>query len=100
MDRSLYKAIEDFVSRRINHYGMNEKDAVNEAYQTFHDAALRLRETLDAEQAALFKTCEDTYRLADGETCYYYYKAGFGDALRFLMGWGGDLSEIMGQETK
>jgi len=95
MNCSLYKATEDFVSRRINHYGMNEKDEVTEAYKTFRDAALRLRETLTGEQAALFKVCEDTYALADGETCHYYYKAGFGDALRFLLGWGGDLSGIV-----
>ena len=95
MDTSLYKSVEDFVSRRINHHGMNEKDAVTEAYQAFHDAALRLRETLNADQEVLFKICEDAYGFADGETSYYYYKAGFGDALRFLLGWGGDLSDIM-----
>ena len=95
MDCSLHKATEDFISRRINDHGMNEKDAVTEAYKSFRDDALRLKETLTGEQAALFKACEDTYALADGETCHYYYKAGFGDALRFLLGWGGDLSDTV-----
>jgi len=100
MDRSLYKATEDFISRRINDHGLNEKDAVTDAYQAFRDAAKRLRETLDARQDDLFKVCEDAYGFIDGETSYYYYKAGFGDALRFLLGWGGDLSEIVGRETQ
>ena len=95
MDTSLYKATEDFISRRINHHGKNEKDAVTEAYQDFRDAVLRLRDTLTAEQAKLFKVCEDAYGFIDGETCYFYYKSGFGDALRFLLGWGGDLSGIV-----
>ena len=95
MDKSLYAAMEEFVSRRINHFGTKEKDAVTDAYAAFRAAALRLRETLDGEQAALFKACEDAYALADGETCYFYYKSGFGDALHFLLGWGGDLSDIV-----
>ena len=95
MDKSLYSATEDFISRRINHHGQNEKDAVTEAYQDFHDAALRLRETLTGEQLTLFNACEDAYSAIDGETCYFYYKSGFGDALRFLLGWGGDSSDTV-----
>jgi len=95
MDRSLYAAIEEFVSLRLGHHGINEKDAVTDAYQAFHDAAKRLRETLDTKQDDLFKSCEDAYAFIDGETCYFYYKSGFGDALRFLLGWGGDLSDIV-----
>ena len=100
MDSSLYKATEEFVSLRINHHRMYEKESVSEAYEAFREVALRLRETLNSEQEKLFEACEDAYAFIDGESCYYHYKAGFGDALRFLLGWGGDLSEVMKRETQ
>ena len=95
MDRSLYTATEEFVSLRITHHELSEKGAVTEANETLREAALRLRASLDGGQSALFKACEDAYAFADGETRYHYYKTGFGDALRFLLGWGGDLSETV-----
>jgi hypothetical protein len=48
----------------------------------------RLRETLTEEQKLLLRDCENAYRVAEGETEQFYYRAGFSDAIKFLLGFG------------
>jgi hypothetical protein len=85
MDENLKRLTEEFVTQRVNHYGANETKEANSAYMEFRAAALRLRETLTAEQKKLLTACENAYRVADGESGRFYYKAGFEDALALLL---------------
>ena len=87
MDKNFEQATEEFISQRVNYYGQNETDAVNDAFMTLRASADRLRETLNDEQIRLLRAVEDAYRLSDGETGQFNYRAGFGDAIRFIMSW-------------
>ena len=87
MDDHLNKAIAEFVTTRVNHHGENEPENISKAAAKLCGYAGRLQETLTHEQGFLFMDCEDAYAEVDGETMRYYYKAGFGDAIGFLMGW-------------
>ena len=88
MDENLYQATEEFITQRVSYHGENETEAVNGAYMELRSRVERLRKTLSEEQAVLLRGCENSYHSADGEAGSFYYKAGFGDAIRFLMGWG------------
>ena len=87
MDENMKKLTEDFITERVNYYGQNETAAVNEAYMELRTRTNRLRETLNEEQTRLLRDCENTYRVADGETQRYYYISGFSDAIRFITEW-------------
>ena len=87
MDKNFEQAKEEFIGQRINYYGQNETDAVNDAFMTLRANVDRLCETLTGDQIRLLRACEDAYRLSDGETGNFYYRAGFGDAIRFIMSW-------------
>lgn len=87
MDENLNQVTDEFIAQRVSYHGKNETEAVNDAFMELRAKAERLRETLTDEQILLFRACENVYRLSDGETSRFYYKAGFGDAIRFLMGW-------------
>jgi len=87
MDESLRAATDEFVNQRVSYYGKNETEAVNGAYMELRACADRLREALNEEQERLLRFCENAYHVADGETRQFYYKAGFDDAIRFLMNW-------------
>lgn len=88
MDENLYKVTEEFITQRVNYHGKNETETVNGAFMELRACVERLRETLSEEQLLLLRKCENAYRVADGETQRFYYKAGFGDAIRFLLDWG------------
>lgn len=88
MDENLYQVTDEFVAQRISYHGENETEAVNGAYMELRSRVERLRETLSEEQSALLRDCENAYHSSDGESGRYYYKAGFGDAIRFLLDWG------------
>jgi hypothetical protein len=90
MDKEFGKATDEFITRRINWHGGHETEAVNSAYLELRGTAERLGETLTEEQRLLLRSCENAYRVADGETERFYYKAGFGDAIRFLLRFGED----------
>ena len=46
-----------------------------------------LKRSLSDQQEILYRECENAYALVDGETMQCYYRAGFADAVLFLMGW-------------
>ena len=79
------EASEEFISQRINWHGQNETEAVNGAYMELRTLVEKLSKTLTKEQRLLLRACEDAYRIADGETGRFYYKAGFSDAINFLL---------------
>ena len=87
MDENMKKVTDEFITQRVTHYGKNETEAVNGAFMELRACADRLREVLNEEQERLFRLCENAYRVADGETSRFYYKAGFDDAIQFLFGW-------------
>jgi hypothetical protein len=88
MDENLVKVTEEFVTQRLGWHGQHETESANSAYVELRSLAARLRETLTAEQKLLLTGCENAYRVADGESERFYYKAGFGDAIKFLLGFG------------
>lgn len=90
MDEKLYQAAEEFITQRISYHGKNETEAVNGAYMELRTCVERLRKTLSEEQILMLRKCENAYHASDGETGRFYYKAGFGDAIRFLLEWGKD----------
>ena len=85
MDENFGKVSEEFITERVSYHGQHETEAVNSAYLELRSLTERLRESLNEEQALLLRGCENAYRVADGETERFYYKAGFGDAVRFLL---------------
>ena len=87
MDENLRNVTDEFITQRVSYYGKNETEAVNGAFMELRAHTDRLRETLNEEQERLLRFCENAYRVADGETSRFYYKAGFHDAIRFLMNW-------------
>ena len=87
MDSHLCMATAEFVAERINYHSENETERLDEAYNSFYAATIQLQETLSKEQSEIFRDCEATYSELDGETMHFYYEAGFGDAIRFIIGW-------------
>ena len=87
MDENLRTVTEEFINQRVSYYAKNETEAVNGAFMELRACADRLREALNEEQERLLRFCENAYHIADGESCRFYYKAGFDDAIRFLMNW-------------
>jgi hypothetical protein len=85
MDDHLKKLTDDFVTQRLGYHGQHETEPANEEYMELRAAADRLREALDGEPHKLLIACENAYRVADGESQRFYYKAGFEDALRLML---------------
>jgi len=86
-DAKMQKAIEHFILRRINDCGMRGSESVDKAYEILEDCSEKLRNKLNSEQQELFLECENAFALVDGELMQCYYRAGFSDAIKFLMGW-------------
>ena len=85
MDKDFSKAKSEFVTQRINAHSSNEPENVNSAYMELRSLVDRLRTTLSEEQKLILRDLENAYHVADGETERYYYKAGFNDAIHFLL---------------
>lgn len=89
-DEKLQKAIDQFVLERINACGQMENQAVADAYALFSEKADELKQSLSSSQKALFIDCENAFALLDGEIMQCYYRAGFSDAVAFLLEWRDD----------
>jgi hypothetical protein len=72
----------------VSWHGQHETAAANGAFMELRSLVERLRETLTEDQKLLLRDCENAYRVADGETERFYYRAGFGDAIKFLLRFG------------
>ena len=86
-DKTMQKAMDEFILQRINSCGSHETDALQDAYAEFKCCVEKLKGSLSTEQKTLLTKCDDAYRLVDGETQQCYYRAGFSDAVIFLLGW-------------
>lgn len=83
----MQKEMEQFILQRINDCGKRESEGLQDAYNRFKACTEKLKNSLNPEQEKLYLECENAYALVDGETMQCYYRAGFSDAVMFLMGW-------------
>lgn len=86
-DEKLQKAIDQFVLERINACGQMEDQTVADAYALFSEKVNELKQSLSSSQKTLFIDCENAFALLDGEIMQCYYRAGFSDAVDFLLEW-------------
>ena len=87
MDEKLMRVISEFVTQRLNDLGADAPGTVTEAITQVEDCMERLAATLTPAQAPLLRELEDALGLQAGEETRYYYRAGFYDAVRFLLEW-------------
>lgn len=84
MEEKFKQAMEEFVTGRINDWGLFPTEAVTEAVNQAQEREEKLRESFSEEQNKLWNEYELACSLRTGEEFDFYYRAGFGDALRFL----------------
>ena len=89
MNRSLQKALDDFILERVNSCSVNESKAIGEAYDALYESTERLRDEITPEQEKLLTACENAFSLYEGEIMNSYYRAGFSDAVVFLLEYSG-----------
>lgn len=85
-DNTMQSAMDAFILRRVNACGSRENEALQDAFAQFKGCAEKLKEGLSPEQEPVFIDCENAYVLVEGETMQCYYRAGFSDAVLFLLG--------------
>ena len=88
MDENLYRVTAEFITERVNFHGQQEPGNIGKAAEKLCAAVENLRQTLTDEQVLMLRDCENFFAEVDGETMRYYFKAGFSDAIHFLLGWG------------
>ncbi|MEG1385570.1 MAG: hypothetical protein RSD08_09750 [Oscillospiraceae bacterium] len=86
-DETMNEAMAEFINRRINWQGSHESQLMQDALAVFIESANMLEKTLDDKQKKLFRMCEDAYASVEGEAMNSYYRAGFSDAVTFVLGW-------------
>ena len=87
-DEEMRKAIDEFVLKRVNRCSVHESESVEEAYDYLYESVESLRDNLNPDQEELLSDCEDAYSIMEGEIMNCYYRAGFSDAVKFLLSWG------------
>ena len=88
MDENLCRVTAEFITERVNYHGQQEPGNIGAAAEKLYATVEKLRQTLTDEQILTLRDCENFFAEVDGETMRYYFKAGFGDAVRFLLDWG------------
>lgn len=86
-NKDFERAMDNFLGQRVIDCGMRKNENLQEAYQQFENAMNSLKSTLTPAQNSVFLKLENAYSLVDGETTNCYYRAGFSDAVLFLLGW-------------
>lgn len=86
-ENNLKKAVNDFLLQRINECGMRENLGLQDASEQFESAVEKLKSTLTTEQKQALIEVENAASLMNGETTQTYYRAGFSDAIEFILGW-------------
>jgi len=84
MDDKFEKAMEEFITRRINDWGLVSSKAVSEAAENVVQQEEKLKSSFTEEQHKLWNSYESERSVQSGEEINFYYRVGFGDALRFL----------------
>lgn len=86
-NKKMDEAVEEFILRRINDWGSGESQGLQAAIEQWRLNTEKLKMSLSDQQKTLYRECENAYALVDGETMQCYYRAGFADAVVFLIGW-------------
>lgn len=86
-DAKLRQAMDDFIDQRLNDYGRSEPQSVQDAWSELKSGWGTLRGMLSPEHTNLLNACENALMIMDGETRDYFYRAGFSDAVFFLLKW-------------
>ena len=86
-NKKMDEAGEEFILRRINDWGSDESQGLQAAIEQWRLNTEKLKMSLSDQQKTLYRECENAYALVDGETMQCYYRAGFADAVVFLIGW-------------
>ena len=86
-NNQMQAAVEEFILQRINACSSDESKGLQEAREQFRICAEKLNQVLSNQQKSLYIECENSFALMDGETIQCYYRAGFADAVVFLLGW-------------
>ncbi len=89
MNSKLTEAIEDFITQRMDDHGTNAPEEVSEAITQVGACLSRLEKRLTKTQRPLFQQLENALMLQVGEEMRYYYRAGFCDAVKFMLEWSG-----------
>lgn len=87
MDEKLMRAISEFVTQRVNDLGADAPETITDAITRVEGCMERLAAVLSSEQSARLRELEGALGLQVGEETRYYYRAGFNDAVRFLLEW-------------
>lgn len=87
-NKEMRAAVEEFILQRINDWGSDKSQGLQTAIEQWKLSTENLKRSLSNQQEILYRECENAYALVDGETMQCYYRAGFADAVLFLMGWG------------
>ncbi len=87
MDEKLMAAIENLITQRMDDLGTDAPNAVTDAITGVGRCSDRLEEILTKEQLSPWRELEDALALQTGEETRYYYRAGFHDAIQFLLHW-------------
>lgn len=86
-DAKLRQAMDEFFNRRLNDHGRKEPQSVQDAWSELKARRDALKEALSPEHNNLINACENALMILDGETRDYFYRAGFSDAVFFLLKW-------------
>lgn len=87
MDEKLMRAISEFITQRVNDLGADAPETISDAIARTESCMEQLAATLPPAQTPLLRELEDALSLQAGEEMRYYYRAGFYDAVRFLLEW-------------
>lgn len=87
MDEKLMSAISEYVTQPVNDLGADAPETITDAITQADSCLKRLAAALSPAQSALLRELEDALGLREGEETRYYYRAGFYDAVRFLLEW-------------
>lgn len=85
MDKNLQEAINDFILKRINYYESTAPDSVNQPTTIIAYCLERLSDTLNKEQKDYLRQLDNAIGEQCGSDRFYFYKAGFEDALFVLL---------------
>ena len=89
-NKEMRAAVEEFILQRINICGAHESPGLQTARERFKLCIEKLNQTLSDQQNSLYRECENTYALVDGETMQCYgiptssYMSTCGQGYRFF----------------
>lgn len=84
-DKKFQKAIDDFILERINN--CNEPVSLIEARENLAKTYKDLISAECAKERNSINAYENAFMVLEGETIQCYYRAGFSDAVSFLLKW-------------